>query len=75
VVWERDRRPTITVQADVQHGAQGIDVTTQIDKALLALRQRLPVGCISVPTFWRPRRRCGRRRTKPVRPRHPCFHR
>jgi multidrug efflux pump subunit AcrB len=44
VVWERDRRPTITVQADVQHNAQGIDVTTQIDKALAALRQRLPVG-------------------------------
>jgi multidrug efflux pump len=44
VVWERDRRPTITVQADVQHNAQGIDVTTQIDKTLIALRQRLPVG-------------------------------
>jgi multidrug efflux pump subunit AcrB len=44
VVWERDRRPTITVQADVQHNAQGIDVTTQIDKTLAALRQRLPVG-------------------------------
>jgi multidrug efflux pump subunit AcrB len=44
VVWERDRQPTITVQADVQHNAQGIDVTTQIDKALVALRQRLPVG-------------------------------
>jgi multidrug efflux pump len=44
VVWERDRQPTITVQADVQHNAQGIDVTTRIDKALGALRQRLPVG-------------------------------
>jgi multidrug efflux pump len=44
VVWERDRRPTITVQADVQHNAQGIDVTTQIDKALVALRLRLPAG-------------------------------
>jgi multidrug efflux pump len=44
VVWERDRQPTITVQADVQHNAQGIDVTTQIDKTLVALRQRLPVG-------------------------------
>jgi multidrug efflux pump subunit AcrB len=44
VVWERDRRPTITVQSDVQHNAQGIDVTTQIDKALAALRLRLPVG-------------------------------
>ena len=27
VVWERDRQPTITVQSDVQHNAQGIDVT------------------------------------------------
>jgi multidrug efflux pump subunit AcrB len=44
VVWERDRQPTITVQADVQHNAQGIDVTAQIDKSLVALRQRLPVG-------------------------------
>jgi multidrug efflux pump subunit AcrB len=44
VVWERDRQPTITVQADVQHNAQGIDVTTRVDKALTALRQRLPVG-------------------------------
>jgi len=44
VVWERDRQPTITVQSDVQHNAQGIDVTTRIDKALGTLRQRLPVG-------------------------------
>jgi multidrug efflux pump len=44
VVWERDRQPTITVQSDVQHNAQGIDVTTRIDKALATLRQRLPVG-------------------------------
>ncbi len=44
VVWERDRQPTITVQADVQHGAQGIDVTTRIDKALGALQAQLPVG-------------------------------
>jgi multidrug efflux pump len=44
VVWERDRQPTITVQADVQHNAQGIDVTTRVDKALATLRQTLPVG-------------------------------
>jgi multidrug efflux pump len=44
VVWERDRQPTITVQSDVRHNAQGIDVTTRIDKALAALRLRLPVG-------------------------------
>src|SRR6202043_4273563 len=42
VVWERDRQPTITVQSDAQHPAQGIDVTTRIDKSLAALRQRLP---------------------------------
>jgi multidrug efflux pump len=44
VVWERNRQPTITVQADVQHNAQGIDVTTRVDKALSALREQLPVG-------------------------------
>jgi multidrug efflux pump len=44
VVWERDRQPTITVQADVQHGAQGIDVTTRIDKALEVLHKDLPAG-------------------------------
>ncbi len=44
VVWERNRQPTITVQADVQQGAQGIDVTTRVDTALATLRQRLPVG-------------------------------
>jgi multidrug efflux pump subunit AcrB len=44
VVWERDRQPTITVQSDVQHNAQGIDVTTRVDKALATLREHLPVG-------------------------------
>ncbi|MGB6307495.1 MAG: efflux RND transporter permease subunit, partial [Steroidobacteraceae bacterium] len=44
VVWQRDRRPTITVQADVQHGAQGIDVTSRIDKSLAALQKQLPSG-------------------------------
>jgi multidrug efflux pump len=44
VVWERDRQPTITVQSDVQHHAQGIDVTTRIDKALATLRRSLPAG-------------------------------
>jgi multidrug efflux pump len=44
VVWERDRRPTITVESDVQHAAQGIDVTNRIDKALVTLRGSLPVG-------------------------------
>jgi multidrug efflux pump len=44
VIWERDRQPTITVQADVQHGAQGIDVTNRVDAALAGLRKQLPVG-------------------------------
>jgi multidrug efflux pump subunit AcrB len=44
VVWERDRQPTITVQADVRYGAQGIDVTTRIDQALAALHKELPGG-------------------------------
>ncbi|HEY3656461.1 MAG TPA: efflux RND transporter permease subunit [Steroidobacteraceae bacterium] len=44
VVWERDRQPAITVQSDVQHGAQGIDVTNRIDHALATLRSHLPIG-------------------------------
>jgi multidrug efflux pump len=44
VVWERDRQPTITVQSDVRHNAQAIDVTGRIDKALAPVRQKLPVG-------------------------------
>jgi multidrug efflux pump len=44
VIWERNRQPTITVQADVQHGAQGIDVTGRVDAALAQLRKELPVG-------------------------------
>jgi multidrug efflux pump len=44
VVWERDRQPTITVQSDVQHDAQGIDVTHRIDQALKKLRSELPAG-------------------------------
>ncbi|MGE8703921.1 MAG: efflux RND transporter permease subunit [Achromobacter sp.] len=44
VIWERDRQPTITVQADVVGGAQGIDVTRAIDKKLNTLRAELPVG-------------------------------
>jgi multidrug efflux pump subunit AcrB len=44
VVWERNRQPTITVQADVGRHAQGIDVTQRIDKALAGIRQGLPAG-------------------------------
>ena len=44
VIWERDRQPTITVQADVVGGAQGIDVTHELDARLAELRAELPVG-------------------------------
>ncbi|SAK93952.1 acriflavin resistance protein [Caballeronia catudaia] len=44
VIWERDRQPTITVQADVRGDAQGIDVSRGIDQALAAVRSKLPVG-------------------------------
>jgi multidrug efflux pump len=44
VIWERNRQPTITVQSDVQHGAQGIDVTTKVDAALAQVRKEMPVG-------------------------------
>ncbi len=44
VIWERNRQPTITVQSDVQHGAQGIDVTTRVDAALAQVRQEMPAG-------------------------------
>jgi multidrug efflux pump subunit AcrB len=44
VVWERDRQPTITVQSDVQHNKQGIDVTNAVDKQLATLRSQLPIG-------------------------------
>jgi multidrug efflux pump subunit AcrB len=37
VIWERDRQPTITVQSDVAPGAQGIDVTHAVDKALAGI--------------------------------------
>jgi len=44
VIWERDRQPTITVQSDVGPGAQGIDVTNAVNKALGPIRATLPVG-------------------------------
>ncbi|PXW27641.1 Multidrug efflux pump subunit AcrB [Paraburkholderia caballeronis] len=44
VIWERDRQPTITVQADVIGGAQGIDVTRVVEGRLQAVRASLPAG-------------------------------
>ncbi|MDR3447848.1 MULTISPECIES: efflux RND transporter permease subunit [unclassified Dyella] len=44
VIWERDRQPSINVQADTRNGAQGLDVTNAIDAKLSELRSQLPVG-------------------------------
>ncbi|PXV61539.1 Multidrug efflux pump subunit AcrB [Dyella jiangningensis] len=44
VIWERDRQPSINVQADTRNGAQGLDVTNAIDAKLGELRGQLPVG-------------------------------
>jgi multidrug efflux pump len=44
IVWERDRQPTITVEADVNGGAQGLDVTNDLDGKLNKLRAQLPLG-------------------------------
>ncbi len=44
VIWERDRQPSITVQSDTRNGAQGLDVTNDIDKKLADIRSHLPVG-------------------------------
>ncbi|ULU24218.1 efflux RND transporter permease subunit [Dyella terrae] len=44
VIWERDRQPSINVQADTRNGAQGLDVTNAIDAKLGELRSQLPVG-------------------------------
>ena len=39
VIWERDRQPPITVQADTRNGVQGLDVTNAIDKKHGALHE------------------------------------
>ena len=44
VIWERNRQPTLIVQADVRGGAQSIDVTNSINRALAPLRTSLPLG-------------------------------
>ncbi|WP_321921071.1 efflux RND transporter permease subunit [Burkholderia sp. BCC1998] len=44
VIWERDRQPTVTVQADVRGEAPSIGVTRAIDGTLAALRATLPTG-------------------------------
>ncbi len=44
VIWERDRQPSITLQAETRNGVQGLDVTTAIDRKLGGVRSHLPVG-------------------------------
>jgi multidrug efflux pump len=44
VIWSRDRQPTITVQSDVKAGAQGIDVTHDVERKLQTVRASLPTG-------------------------------
>ena len=44
VIWERDRQPTVTVQADVRGEAPSIGVTRDIDAALATVRASLPAG-------------------------------
>ncbi|MCC8404572.1 efflux RND transporter permease subunit [Paraburkholderia sp. MMS20-SJTN17] len=44
VIWDRDRQPTITVQADVRGHALDLDVIQAIDRTLAPLRASLPIG-------------------------------
>ena len=44
VIWERDRRPTITVQSDTIPSAQPMDVARQLDTKLDDIRATLPLG-------------------------------
>jgi multidrug efflux pump subunit AcrB len=43
-VWRRDRRPTLTVQADVAPGAFPESVTARLADRIAGLNQTLPVG-------------------------------
>lgn len=44
IIWARDRQATITVQADIREGLQGLDVANTINARLGMIRQALPVG-------------------------------
>jgi multidrug efflux pump len=44
LIWRRDLKPTITVQADVRPDITGNDATKQVYAELAALRQSLPPG-------------------------------
>ena len=44
IVWRRDRRPTVTVQADVATGMQAATVVQELAPDIAALNARLPGG-------------------------------
>ena len=44
LVWRRDLKPTITVQANVVPGVTGYDATKQVYDSLASLRKNLPPG-------------------------------
>ncbi len=44
LIWRRDLKPTITVQAGVTTGITGTDATKQVYQRLNNLRQNLPLG-------------------------------
>ena len=72
VVWERDRQPTITVQSDVQHNAQGIDVTNRVDKALGSAARNSCRSAIASRSAARSRR--TRRRRASINAQMPLLH-
>jgi multidrug efflux pump subunit AcrB len=44
LVWRRNLKPTITVQAEIKNGITGNDATTKVFKSLESLRNSLPSG-------------------------------
>jgi multidrug efflux pump subunit AcrB len=44
IVWRRDRRPTVTVQADVAPGTQAATVVQEVEPKIAALNASLPGG-------------------------------
>ena len=44
LIWRRDLKPTITVQADVIPGVTGNDATKKVYEELKAVRENLPLG-------------------------------
>ena len=44
IIWHRDRRPTMTVRADIYDGTQPATVTAQISPTLDGIRDGLPYG-------------------------------